>query len=253
MIVPLSYSINLTPETQQKLGVSDGEDAINYMFGKMSEDVVKVRIFENLYRHRDEYLYFRTDHHWTALAAYYAYEAFCQASGQEATPLSDYEKLAFEGFVGTHYAASGNNAKLSSNPDTVYAYVPNGTNTIAVTERNGKTTNYSVVNRATDAWYKAANSKYNCFIAGDNPLSVVHNPKIQDGSSIVVVKESFGNALIPFLVDQYESVYVLDYRYYTGSLADFVKEKNAQQVLFINNLSATGAAARLNEIDRLLK
>jgi hypothetical protein len=131
--------------------------------------------------------------------------------------------------------------------------VPNGTNTIAVTERNGKTTNYSVVNRATDAWYKAANSKYNCFIAGDNPLSVVHNPKIQDGSSIVVVKESFGNALIPFLVDQYESVYVLDYRYYTGSLADFVKEKNAQQVLFINNLSATGAAARLNEIDRLLK
>ena len=68
-----------------------------------------------------------------------------------------------------------------------------------------------------------------------------------------MVKESYGNAFVPFLVDHYEHVYVIDYRYYTdGTLADFVKANGVKDVIFINNLSATGTTARLDNIETLL-
>ena len=91
---------------------------------------------------------------------------------------------------------------------------------------------------------------------GDNPLSEIHNESITDGSSIIVVKESFGNALVPFLVDHYEYVYVIDYRYFTSvthkTLAEFAREKSCPTVLFINNLTATSATPRLGELETLL-
>ena len=67
-----------------------------------------------------------------------------------------------------------------------------------------------------------------------------------------MVKESFGNAFVPFLVDSYEYVYVIDYRYFDGTLSDFVSEKNASDVLFINNVIATSTSARLNELSELI-
>ena len=81
--------------------------------------------------------------------------------------------------------------------------------------------------------------KYSTFIAGDNPFTVITNKNLQDGSSCVVVKESFGNAFVPFLVDHYEKIYVVDYRYWEGSLIDLAKEKKVDDVIFVNNLSMT--------------
>ena len=203
--------------------------------------------------HRNEYLYYRTDHHWTALGAYYAYTAFCESAGVSALPLSSWQEYRFEGFLGTLYNHTGSGA-LAKNPDTVYAYLPNGTNSAHVTERNGKSADYAIMQTATDRWYPRADSKYNCFIAGDNPLTEIHNPLKSDGSSIVVVKESFGNAFVPFLVDSYEYVYVIDYRYYTDmTLSRFVTEKNIDTVLFINNVIATSAGVRLDEMGRLIR
>ena len=252
MIVPLAYEFALGDNVVKAEGASDCSDAIDYMYKGLSNNVTKIDICKNMRRHKDEYMYFRTDHHWTALGAYYAYEAFCASKGIDATPLSDYEKLEFEGFLGTLYDKTKNN-NLYKNPDTVFAYVPMGTNSIEVLDRNGKTNTYSIVNKATDSWYPKANSKYNCFIAGDNPLSTIHNEKKTDGSTIVVVKESFGNAFIPFLVDSYEYIYVVDYRYFDGDLCEFAKEKNADDLLFINNVIATSTGARLNELKDIIK
>ena len=79
--------------------------------------------------------------------------------------------------------------------------------------------------------------KYSTFIAGDNPYTVIQNGSLTDGSCWVVVKESFGNALVPFLVDHYETIYVIDYRYWQGSLEKLAREKDADDVIFLNNLS----------------
>ena len=253
LIVPLSYAVALSPETQKKINASDCEAAIAYMYRYMDSTVRTVDAMSALRAHRNEYLYYRTDHHWTALGAYYAYTAFCESAGVSALPLSSWQEYRFEGFLGTLYNHTGSGA-LAKNPDTVYAYLPNGTNSAHVTERNGKSADYAIMQTATDRWYPRADSKYNCFIAGDNPLTEIHNPLKSDGSSIVVVKESFGNAFVPFLVDSYEYVYVIDYRYYTDmTLSRFVTEKNIDTVLFINNVIATSAGVRLDEMGRLIR
>ncbi len=252
LIVPLSYSLALSSQTQEKINASDCRAAISYMYGYMEDSVHTVDAMSALSAHRTEYLYYRTDHHWTALGAYYAYTAFATEAGLQAMPLSSWQEYRFEGFLGTLYNHTKADS-LAANPDTVYAYLPNGTNTAQVTERNGKTASYAVMQTATDRWYQRADSKYNCFIAGDNPLTEIHNPQKSDGSAIVVVKESFGNAFVPFLVDSYEYVYVIDYRYYTEMTLDaFVTAHNVDTVLFINNVIATSTAARLNELRSLI-
>ncbi len=257
MIVPLSSSVNLSEKELDRVNATDASDAIARMFAGMS-GVTPVPVFDSLKQHSGEYLYFRTDHHWTALGAYYSYVEFCRIAGLSPLPLSSWQQLEFGGFLGTLYAEAGNPPKLGNNPDTVQAWIPNGTNDIYITDKNGNRQRYrgGVVRTDTDTFYQNAASKYNCFIMGDNPLSEIHNESKSDGSSIIVVKESFGNALIPFLVDHYEYVYVIDYRYFTSTtgktLSQFVKEKNCSTVLFINNLTATSATPRLNEIERLL-
>ena len=69
---------------------------------------------------------------------------------------------------------------------------------------------------------------------------------------MLVVKESFGNAFVPFLVDDYQDVYVVDYRYYNGSINDLCREKGIDDVIFCNNLNATGTPSRISDMQRIL-
>lgn len=248
ILIPLSYAINLDKATQNKIGVSDAEQAINYMYAKMDGAVKKVPIFKTMQAHADEYLYFRTDHHWTALGAYYAYSVFCAVRGIPATPLSSYTVTTYDGFLGTHYSATGS-TKLKA--DNITAYIPTATNAIHITDRGGERTKYSkgIVTPNIGAMYAAVGSQYNCFLLGDHALGEIHNEAKADGSSVLVVKESFGNAFVPFLVDSYEYVYVVDARYYDGDLTQFVTSYGIDEVIFINNLSATGSSARMDELE----
>lgn len=252
MVVPLHYTYKLTDEQISSIGASDCLETINYIYSGLDSSITCVDVNSVLSSHKDEYIYFRTDHHWTARGAYYAYTAFCEKKGITPTPLESYEKLEFEGFLGTYYDQSGKSDILGSNPDTVEAFVPLGTNTVTVTKADGTQETYSVVNKNTDTYYAAAGSKYNCFIAGDFPLSEIHNPNIHDGSSIVVVKESYGNAFVPFLVDSYEYVYVVDYRYYKGSLVSLVNEKGIDDVLFLNYVSTTSTESKIDKINGII-
>ncbi len=256
MVIPLSYTFALDGSLQDSLGVADGAKAAAYLYSGMDPAVVKVDVASALMAHREEYIFFRTDHHWTATGAYYAYTAFCQSAGLTPTPLSAYEKLSFGGFLGTLYAKTNQPAALRDHPDTVEAYVPMGTNAMTVLMSDGvEHTEYPIVQRRTDAFYAAAASKYNCFIAGDNPLTTIHNSNIaadRRGTAVVLVKESFGNAFAPFLVDSFEYVYIMDYRYYDGDLTQFVTTHGVQTVIFLNNLVATTSDARLSELEALV-
>ena len=252
MIVPLHYQIALSEETVKKYNASDCGEAIKYMYGNLSDGIKSVDVLPNLLRHNDEYLYFRTDHHWTARGAYYAYLAFCKEKGIEPTTLEDYKQYKFAGFLGTFYANAKQPTAMKNNPDYVEAFVPIGTNREDVYDSNGNYVDwYSIVYSGADK-YDAAN-KYLAFMGGDHPLTEIHNPKKTDGSSIVVIKESYGNAFVPFLVDSYEYVYVIDYRQWNGNLSDFVIEKGIDDVLFLNVVSNTSTSQRLKELSVIIK
>ncbi|MBQ4112041.1 MAG: hypothetical protein IJD38_04515, partial [Clostridia bacterium] len=254
LIVPLHYSFALSTEVQDSMSLPDAEKFIPYIYSGMNEEVRTVDVYSALVVHKDEYIYFRTDHHWTATGAYYAYEAYCKTAGITPTPLSFYEKMSFGGFLGTLYSKTGQPAAMGNNPDTVEAYIPKGTNDQYIYDANGERSLYrnGVVRRDTDKFYQAAASKYNCFLMGDHPLIEIHNENIsadRKGTTVLLVKESFGNAFAPFLVDSYEHIYVVDYRYYHGTLSELVDERSVDDVIFLNNVVAVTGGARLSELE----
>ena len=96
-----------------------------------------------------------------------------------------------------------------------------------------------VINDLSDLKDDGAN-RYNCFVCGNRPLSHIHNPNVTDGSSCLVVKDSFGNPFTSVLVDSYEDIYTLDFRYSSLNLIDFVKEHGIQDVIFENVIMFAG-------------
>ena len=83
---PTSVGVMVEPEYLEQLNCARQDEMLSYLHDNMSDNVIKVDTFSNLVKHNDEYIYFRTDHHWTQLGAYYAYEALCEATGQDAAP-----------------------------------------------------------------------------------------------------------------------------------------------------------------------
>ena len=258
LVIPLHYSFALSGAVQDSKGLPDAGKAISYIYSGM-QGVHTVDVYGALADHADEYIYFRTDHHWTATGAYYAYAAYCEKAGLTPMPLSSYEKLSFDGFLGTLYSKTGEPAAMRQDPDTVEAYVPKGTNDEYIYDANGANRELyrgGVVRRDTDKFYAAAASKYNCFLMGDQPLIEIHNQNVaadRKGTTVLLVKESFGNAFAPFLVDSYEYVYVVDYRHYNGSLSGLVESKDVDDVIFLNVITAATGSARLSEMEDFIR
>lgn len=248
MIVPTSIDIVLDGNIRRGLTSSDQYAAIMYMQSRMNSSVKKVNVYSALKARKDEYIYFRTDHHWTALGAYYAYCEFVKSMGLEPNTLDSYECINMGQFNGSFCSQTGA-ASLKNNPDNVVAYKPISTNSMKFLKK-GAMINYNIITDVSD-WNKS--SKYSAFIGGDNPYSQIHNPERTDGSSCVVIKESFGNAFVPFIADHFQDIYVIDYRYYSGTISDLVKEKDIGTVLLLNNVAATSTDARINELKKVCR
>lgn len=234
ILIPLGSGITFPDNLRDQIKSSDQREAMSSIQAKMDEMVKTVDIYDSLMTNRNEYIYFRTDHHWTALGAYYAYEDFCEVKGITPEALDSYETSEFDGFLGSFYNDTNANATLKANADVVTAYHPNMDAIMHVTDSRGVEYDSKVIFDESKA---AAGLKYSCFIAGDNPITEIENKELTDGSSCIVVKESFGNAFVPFLVDHYQTIYVVDYRYWKGSISELAQEKNVDDVIFVNNLS----------------
>ena len=234
ILIPLGSGITFPDNLRDQIKSSDQREAMSSIQAKMDETVKTVDIYDSLMTNRNEYIYFRTDHHWTALGAYYAYEDFCEGKGITPEALDSYEPSELDGFLGSFYNDTNANATLKANADVVTAYHPNMDAIMHVTDSRGVEYDSKVIFDESKA---AAGLKYSCFIAGDNPITEIENKELTDGSSCIVVKESFGNAFVPFLVDHYQTIYVVDYRYWKGSISELAQEKNVDDVIFVNNLS----------------
>ena len=124
---------------------------------------------------------------------------------------------------------------MRNHPDYITAYLPISDCEMTSTDIYGKVTTEGIL---ADGNTIPTADKYCVFIHGDNPYVDIHNKDLHDGSTCIVVKESFGNAFVPFLAEHYEHVIVIDYRYWNGNIAKLVDETGATDVLFVNNLYA---------------
>lgn len=249
MIIPTAIDITLDDATRNSINSSNQRKAILYMYSKMNRNVGKCYIYELMRSHRDEYIYFRTDHHWTALGAYYAYSAFMAQLGKNAYSLDSFKEHDMGTFVGSYYTQT-RVTSLSNHPDTLYAYEPFSTNALKMINNENDFVDYNIITDVSK-WNKT--SKYSTFIGGDNAYTEINNPDVTDGSSVLVIKESFGNAMIPFLVENFENVYVVDYRYFNGTITELVDNKGIENVVFVNNIAITSTRDRIDELKTISK
>lgn len=249
MIVPTSIDVTLDDATRNSITSSNQRKAILYMYSNMNSNVGKCYIYNLMHQHRDEYIYFRTDHHWTALGAYYAYTAFMTQLGKNAYSLDSFKKHDMGAFVGSYYTQT-RVSSLSNNPDNLIAYEPFSTNSLKMINKDNQFIDYNIV---TDVSKWNNTSKYSAFIGGDNAYTEINNPNVTDGSSVLVIKESFGNAMVPFLVENFQNVYVIDYRYYKDSVSELVDKNNIENVVFVNNISITSTSDRVQELKNICK
>lgn len=247
MAIPLSSGITLPDALFSDIPGSDQAQAEKDILAGMGQNVKTIPLHDVMMSHRTEYIYFRTDHHWTALGAYYAYVQFCTAKGITPHNLSDYEVSQFPGFLGSFYNDGGKPDAMKNDPDTVNAYHPvSATASMKYGDNENSTLTGGQV--IFDESTASASLKYGTFIMGDNPFTVIENPEVSNGESCIVVKESFGNAFVPFLVDHYQTVYVVDYRYYSGSITQLARDKGVKDVLFVNNLSAIRGSYQMGKL-----
>ena len=233
ILVPNNSGAMLSEEELAGLGGTDPREALRYFNSLFNENVHVVYIYDTLREHNDEYLYFRTDHHWTQLGAYYAYVEFCKVKGTEPADVLHWEHMRFEPFLGSFYDTLGL-WEMEANPDYVDAYIPSGTNDLEFWDEEGNHYDWQVITDVSD-W--ATSSKYATFIAGDKPLTIINNPANPDGPVCLVIKESYGCAFVPCLVDDYSTVYVFDCRYSDYNIPQFVREHGVNDVIFINNMT----------------
>ncbi|MBO4432702.1 MAG: hypothetical protein J5852_04130, partial [Clostridia bacterium] len=252
-VVPTSIGVTLSDDIAAKLNSSDQKKAINYISSNMGDKVISVDSYSVLRQHKDEYLYFRTDHHWTANAAYYSYTELMKAAGKSPAELSQFKERVFKGFLGTFYTSSKQSPKLAKKPDVIYAYEPPGLEYIHAFTKD-YTKDFHIVSNVDSL---DASEKYLTFLCGDYPLGVITNKEIKDDSACLIIKESFGNAIAAFFTQNYNKVYVADCRMikdvFKGNLKKFVGKYKINDVYFINNISATRSAPLVDKISEFVK
>ena len=242
--IPTSVSVLLSSDMLEEIGAADQGKILRYMFAKENENVGKVNAFNNLLQHNTEYIYFHTDHHWTALGAYYTYQEFCEVAGFEPVPLSEYKEVNMGSFIGSWaYSVS---AKMLE-PDEMIAYVPPGNIKMEIT---GQPTADSVI---IDESENYPNMKYNCFINGDNPLTVITNEDLPDAPDCLVIKDSFGNPFVVYLTQHYHKIYVLDYRTNFTPVSRVAEEYGVQDVILAQSIGVSQTRQAQYLLDNLMK
>ncbi|MEG2038450.1 MAG: DHHW family protein [Oscillospiraceae bacterium] len=236
--LPKKYSSVTTPQEQN----------IKTIYSHMSKDIITVDAYSAISQNTDDYLYFRTDHHWTARGAYCAYTAFAESAGFAPVSLQDFTlKTLPNTFLGSLYSQT-NDQSLTKNPDTLEYFVPK---TAAYSEQYRPNSPYYPIKTTVFAEYAHGSNSYCVFLHGDLPLTHIVTEQ-KNGKSIAIVKESFGNAFVPFLINHYQDIYVVDQRYFQLGLVDFIKNNQIDELLFINNIFAAQTDIRINEINRIM-
>jgi hypothetical protein len=236
MLVPIQIEF-LTNEKYKNL--SDSQlDAIKFVNDNFSDNIIPVDAYTPIKEHIDEYVYYRTDHHWTALGAYYGYLGFAATAELEAVPLNNYKKNEAQDYLG-HISTVNPSETVNNNPDNVVYYVPPVKTDMQVfyyDKETGEKKSYKgdVINKK----YVFLDQKYGIFLGGDFALGVIKT-NVGTDKKIMVIKDSYGNAFIPFLTPHYSEIYVVDPRHYKESIVDLVNKNGIGEVLFLNYILTT--------------
>ena len=181
---------------------------------------------------------YRTDHHWTTHGAYLAYVELMKLWGMEPLAESAFTvEVASDAFYGTAWRNAG---MKWIEPDTMEFYRFEGDEDFTMTIHDSET----VMNGFYDRSYLEKTDKYSSFISGNNAYVTVEKNGVEDRERLMLVKDSFGHSLAPFLAYHFD-LEIIDLRYYKSSAAALAEESGCDRVLIINNMDSLTSASTL--------
>lgn len=185
---------------------------------------INIDLASSLKAHSQKYIYYRTDHHWTSLGAFYGANAILKAMDLEELDLSDYSpQTVSNSFLGTNYSSAG---AWWISPDSITTYV-----TEEGKEVTSNFTGHEEPGRLYTPEQLEVKNKYAYFLAGNQPLCVIRSQAI--GPKILVIRDSYADCLAPFLTERFSEIHLFDLRYNRLSSSDYVRENDIDMVLIL--------------------
>ena len=234
LIVPTAQTFYL-PRGSSRRG-RDERPSILGTYARLDPGIRAVDAHAELAEHTGEAIYFRTDHHWTGLGAYYGYRALCRAAGREPIAIERMQRrVVDERWLGSLFRLTRDR---ELRPDAVEILVPPGSEGVQL-RRGTHETPYVL--------FAEHLGGYEVFLGGDRPLIRLHTAS-GGGRRAIVVKNSYGNALVPYLVPHYEEIVLVDYRLYQGGIVPIVEESDMPTDLVFVNGAITASSSAHSEL-----
>lgn len=255
--MPVPNSAEFYTHKEYHTGKTSQKAMIELVRTNLGANVTFVDAYSVIEQHTDEYIYFRTDHHWTHLGAYYAYTALCKSAGFNPVNKDDFDTGMWENFVGSMYtfvAGYPQGQVLKDNPDTVHYWKPSANITTTCYNSTALKNGYAMGTICRVG--EDVDNKYLTFMGGDHPIAIVETDT--PGPCILVIKESYGNALISWLTNHYSKIILIDPRQYYSKngdidLAAFAAEQGVNQCLVINYPMMLNSDGYTGLLEKLVK
>lgn len=209
------------PVIDEKLLVEKIKEALN-------KNINVTDLIDKFSEHSNEYIYYKTDHHWTSKGAFYAYEKYLNIVGGNPLLETDFIiEMVSDEFYGTSYRKA--NFYLGKG-DIINKYTPKNPLDLEISYNNSSTSK-----ELYDNSFLNKTDKYSFFLGGDKALVEI-NTSVKNNKTIVVLKDSFANSMIPFLVNNYENIIIIDTRYFNDSVSQLINERDVDEVLLLYNI-----------------
>ncbi|GKX31277.1 membrane protein [Vallitalea longa] len=186
-----------------------------------------IDVSQTLIEHNNEYIFYKSDHHWTTFGAYYAYMAYCKNLGMKHNSYESYNiENVTKSFKGTYYSK----VLLDNIYDQIDIYKTKDQSPYKVYYNNSKTVTDSVF----DYDKLEEKDQYQIFFGGNHPeLKIVQEENTAEEKNLLVIKDSYANSFVPLIMNNYNKVCMIDLRYFNGNLNEYIKDNNITDVLFL--------------------
>ena len=223
----------------------DQRSFIDYVYSGLDDDITKIDVYDVLNSHKNEYIYYRTDHHWTSLGAYYAYAAAGGKMSYVPHELSYYDvEHASDSFKGTFYSKTLNTSVKGDTMD--YYHDPDGDKpmTVEVTQVFGS--DPEVSDSIYYRNYLDVKDKYASFLGTNAPIVTIRTGN--EGGKLLIIKDSYAHCYSQFLTDHYSEITLIDMRYIQISYKKIIDVSNYDEALVLYNVSSFAGDTDLKKL-----
>lgn len=230
-LIPNSYEV-LSDKLPIASPVLDQEKLINDIYNQVSS-AENVDILSSLKAHNSEYIYYKTDHHWTTLGAYYAYEKLCDVLDVQKVDISTLKENVVEDFYGTYFSKA---KSFTIKPDVIKYYDVNAKLDLMAADTTGKFVPEKSYETLYDVEKFDTRDKYSAFTYSNNSLTVITNNGEYEKERLLLIKDSYSNSLVPFLSTEYKEIVMVDLRY-MFNISMVLEQYDFDDVLIMYNVS----------------